>query len=988
MIPKRSGSPVLFKSILIGILVTFGIITFNLSIANRRYVDESSATDDIVKENQKLGTRTWWSEQSDQEPLIEGFSTQFSYEANDPAIFKIAVSSELLQTFPTVKVQLWIYRLGYYGGLGATLASNITYTAKSTNQQPNCLFDTASRMTDCDNWHASVVWKIPQTASNGIYVAVPVTYQKNKRGIVSEIRGSYIPFVIRQRNPNTDKKKKKTNSSSIRFGSDILFKTSDMTWVVYNKYGGWNLYRGNGSYTFDSRATKASYNRPFQNRQYKPQGQFENFLFGAEYPLLFFLEKHGYDVSYASCEDVENMGNNGQLIPSNYRILLSVGHDEYYTQALRDSYKNARNSGVNLAFFSSNEMFWRTKWEDQNIIYDYNDRLEYVRTAGKGNLSRSFFTTENHGTGRTYELDYTKYNLKSRKLTGEGSNRIIENGNKSNENIRKRSIKITNIKDDNNSKSSSRHMQQNKDGDRDRNKDKDKEYRFIPKEKSIRIRLKRIINCAKETLDSKPLINTNTNVQKDWTGTFTDPRFRIPEPELSLTGQRFAVNGFRSDAIEINENESNLRFWRNTDLQEGVLKFPYRTENGYLGYEWDIFSDNCHKPKGLFFLSSTTEKINKGLSENFGESYKGTDSVTHKLSLYRHICSENKDHDINNDKENKNEKQKGEGKKLLKIKNKINFLENEKNLISNNPNEKNSKNLTNFLTSLVFGSGTLQWSWALSDFHDGPHVRENKYLQQATINLFAEMNVQPKKLIKNDNEKLILKKKSQLKSKSKKKEKKKSKIIEIKLPQNMDDIFLKLGVKSTDYEAPYSIIEYPGNNSVFYLNDKYASTGDTVFKRPISSRKLTSPDKDKDIQDYDSNQNNFEVKKMIKNSNDDNNSVNNNDDDDSDNNDNNNNRYDSSHRHENKDRNMNSIRRKTIVNSDNNNNNTDSNKIFKKKRKHRNKKEDEYITIKGFARDRGGGKVAGVEISTDNGITWRQADGTSTWEFIFKVSVE
>ena len=40
------------------------------------------------------------------------------------------------------------------------------------------------------------------------------------------------------------------------------------------------MYRGNGSVGFESRAYKASYNRPFQNRMPKHRGQFDNFLFG------------------------------------------------------------------------------------------------------------------------------------------------------------------------------------------------------------------------------------------------------------------------------------------------------------------------------------------------------------------------------------------------------------------------------------------------------------------------------------------------------------------------------------------------------------------------------------------------------------------------------------------------------------------------------------------------------------------------------------
>jgi hypothetical protein len=41
----------------------------------------------------------------------------------------------------------------------------------------------------------------------------------------------------------------------------------------------------------------------------------------------------------------------------------------------------------------------------------------------------------------------------------------------------------------------------------------------------------------------------------------------------------------------------------------------------------------------------------------------------------------------------------------------------------------------------------------------------------------------------------------------------------------------------------------------------------------------------------------------------------------------------------------------------------------------------EALIIRGDAVDRGGGRVAGVEVSVDNGDTWHPADGRETWSF-------
>ena len=42
---------------------------------------------------------------------------------------------------------------------------------------------------------------------------------------------------------------------------------------------------------------------------------------------------------------------------------MSSGHDEYWSGAQRANVEAARDAGVNLAFFSGNEIFWKTRWE-------------------------------------------------------------------------------------------------------------------------------------------------------------------------------------------------------------------------------------------------------------------------------------------------------------------------------------------------------------------------------------------------------------------------------------------------------------------------------------------------------------------------------------------------------------------------------------------------------------------------------------------------
>ena len=79
----------------------------------------------------------------------------------------------------------------------------------------------------------------------------------------------------------------------------------------------------------------------------------------AEYPMIRFLEANGYDVSYQSGIDTDRSGS----LLLNHKVFLSVGHDEYWSGDQRANVEAARDAGVNLAFFSGNEIFWKTRWE-------------------------------------------------------------------------------------------------------------------------------------------------------------------------------------------------------------------------------------------------------------------------------------------------------------------------------------------------------------------------------------------------------------------------------------------------------------------------------------------------------------------------------------------------------------------------------------------------------------------------------------------------
>src|SRR6476646_7759136 len=76
--------------------------------------------------------------------------------------------------------------------------------------------------------------------------------------------------------------------------------------------------------------------------------------------MIRWLEANGYNVSYSTGVDSDRRG--AEILE--HKAFLSVGHDEYWSKKQRTSVEAARAAGVHLAFFSGNEVFWKTRWEN------------------------------------------------------------------------------------------------------------------------------------------------------------------------------------------------------------------------------------------------------------------------------------------------------------------------------------------------------------------------------------------------------------------------------------------------------------------------------------------------------------------------------------------------------------------------------------------------------------------------------------------------
>lgn len=280
-----------------------------------------AAANPVACENAKTGADpAVWNIDGAGDPSIQGFGTDISVQNGATIGFKIDTDA--------ASYSIDIYRTGWYQGLGARKVASVTPSATLPQTQPQCISELSTELYDCGNWSLSASWAVPDDAVSGVYVAL---LHRNDTG-----GESHIIFIVRDQAST----------------SDVVFQTSDPTWQAYNSYGGSDFYQG----AANGRAYKVSYNRPFATREGTTQ---RDFYFSSEYAQVRFMERNGYNVSYLSGIDSDRFGS----LLRNHKVLLSVGHDEYWSGAQRANLFAARDAGVNIQFLTGNTGYWRTRYE-------------------------------------------------------------------------------------------------------------------------------------------------------------------------------------------------------------------------------------------------------------------------------------------------------------------------------------------------------------------------------------------------------------------------------------------------------------------------------------------------------------------------------------------------------------------------------------------------------------------------------------------------
>jgi len=279
----------------------------------------------VLREHEKRGTRDWLMTDARVDPAakyrcpwIEGYCSRASVRAGESIQFHVS-------TNPPSPFRIDVYRMGYYGGAGGRHVSSLGPFRGMSQPDPPV---GEKRVRDC-RWEPCATLTIPSDWLSGVYLG---KLTADREGLQS-----YVIFIVRD-----DRQ------------ADFIFQCSDTTWQAYNRWPSqFALYDDGKDQWYWGPNVRVSFNRPYGKYCQIVDaplsiGSGEWFLW--EFPLAYWLESRGDDVTYVSNLDA-HADPQGLLRAKGF---LSVGHDEYYSLDMFHQLKSGIDAGLSIAFLSGN----------------------------------------------------------------------------------------------------------------------------------------------------------------------------------------------------------------------------------------------------------------------------------------------------------------------------------------------------------------------------------------------------------------------------------------------------------------------------------------------------------------------------------------------------------------------------------------------------------------------------------------------------------
>ena len=241
---------------------------------------------------------------------VEAYTNSLSYKPGDTIQFHIASQGP--------KAQMEVFRVA---GTRESVWKGEPFAA------PFPAVPAIASSHGCD-WPVATTVKVPNTWKSGYYIAKIDTTLADGKPASGEAW-----FVVRSARPGS--------------GNRILLQLSTNTYNAYTNWGGYSLYAYNGRDKVQGQ--RVSFNRPITS-------QFMQW----EQPFVAWAEKSGYSIDYAVNSDLEQIPD----LLKGYKLVLSVGHDEYWSAGMRNAIEQYTANGGNVAFLSGNTCCWQVRPEE------------------------------------------------------------------------------------------------------------------------------------------------------------------------------------------------------------------------------------------------------------------------------------------------------------------------------------------------------------------------------------------------------------------------------------------------------------------------------------------------------------------------------------------------------------------------------------------------------------------------------------------------
>ena len=236
-------------------------------------------------------------------------------------------------------------------------------------------------------WPVAYRWVLPGDLDSGGYLVVSTA--RNAAG--EEVTHHHF-FVVRSADPGQT--------------ANMLLVCATSTWIAYNNWGGSNHYEGNWKgQDVNEMSPVLSLQRPWGRGQaWLPAGAPRlpletrpvpgaapiypsmGWAISTGYPKYYvaagwamferhfvvWAEENGYSLDYATQHDLQFRPE----LLRQYKCVLFVGHDEYWSGPMRDAVDDYVDGGGHVARFGAN-FLWQIRLEDEGntqVCYKYNAR--------------------------------------------------------------------------------------------------------------------------------------------------------------------------------------------------------------------------------------------------------------------------------------------------------------------------------------------------------------------------------------------------------------------------------------------------------------------------------------------------------------------------------------------------------------------------------------------------------------------------------------